>query len=213
MGLFFGLAMTAAAGRTVFRVRNHRRLFLDDIFLLLACIFLTVATIIFYIALPQTYVKHSYWLSMRPDVQLKKVAWYQKMSLAYKPVTWAVIFAVKFSFISFFRVLVNRLRYMIIYWKIVVAVTAICFCFCASEVAMGCPHLDVQVRKSWGREFPPSRCLAVEIDENLFVHCAIVKCGVDKGLRRSLGVTTAAISLDIITDVLSSVPLLFLTDA
>ena len=160
----------AAMVRTVLRLRKHRRLFIDDIFLLLACVFLTVATTILYVASSQFYVKYTDWLLLRPDVVQKKVLFYQRMSFTYIPLSWAAIFAVKFSFICFFRTLVDRLRCMIIYWKIVVVVTAICFCICASEAGIECPHFDIKSRKSlggagWGGgALPSSRCLAVGID-------------------------------------------------
>ena len=189
--------MMAAVVRTVLRLRNHRRLFVDDIFFLLACLFLTAATIILYEASPQIYFKHSDWLLLRPEVLHKRLVRYQRMFFSYTPLSWAAIFAVKFCFICFFRVLVDRLRFMIIYWKIVVAVTAVCFCFCASETAIKCPHFDVEACKFvW----------LSKSEGKIFLHCAIVKCGVGKSLGNALGVTAVAICLDIITDLMSSAP-------
>ena len=186
----------AAVARIVLRLRTHRRLFVDDIFLLLACVFLTATTIILYEASSEIYLNPNDWMLLQPDVLHRRLARYQRLFFSFIPLSWAVIFAVKFSFLSFFRILVNRLRYMIIYWKTVVVVTVICFCFCASEAVLECPHFGADSSKSvwpW------------ELTETYFYIDAIVKCGFDKGLANALRVTTAAICLDIITDLMSSV--------
>lgn len=54
--------------------------------------------------------------------------------------SWTSIFAVKFSFLFFFKTLVNRIRPMTILWQVVVAATTVAWvvgCLCA---IMECPY-------------------------------------------------------------------------
>ena len=50
---------------------------------------------------------------------------------SYLVVIWTSIFAIKFSFLWFFRLLVDRLRSFVIYWRVVVVVSILAYIFCA----------------------------------------------------------------------------------
>lgn len=136
--------MITAAVRSALRLRNYRRIFVDDIFLFLACAFLTVATIIVY---KISATQDLSWLLMQPDGLQKTLVWYHQMIFAYLLLTWASIFAIKLSFLCIFRTLVDRLANMVLYWRIVVGVTVISFGFCVVEVFIECPHLKASDSK------------------------------------------------------------------
>lgn len=57
---------------------------------------------------------------------------------AFMVVSWTTIFCVKFSFLGFFRELVDRIRPLELYWKVVVVLTGISYCYCVSETFFSC---------------------------------------------------------------------------
>lgn len=143
LGGLFGIAMIAAAARTALRLKQHGRLFFDDSLLLVACIFLTAGTIITYLVTPSLYVPYSDFRLFHPNEFQRRVIWFQRMVFAFISLTWVVIFAVKLSFMYFFRGLVDRLTNMVLYWRIVLGAMAVSFAVCVSEAAMECPVFDV----------------------------------------------------------------------
>lgn len=67
---------------------------------------------------------------------------FHKISDAYLVLTYTSIFAVKFSFLFFFRVLVRRVHKMVVYWWIVVAVTAVAWIVCVICIFLPCLYFD-----------------------------------------------------------------------
>lgn len=203
LGVLFGMAMIAAAARTALRLKQHGRLFFDDLFLLIACIFLTAATIITYHVSWALYVPYSDFTLFHPNDLKRRVIWFQKMVFAYISLTWVVIFAVKLSFMYFFRALVDRLVNMVIYWRIVLGVIVVSFAVCVSEAAMECPHFDISSGMS-----PIFSYFFGHISKHLTdIKSGIVHCVLGPGVNRTMGVMTATICLDFITDLMSSISL------
>ncbi|KAI9808055.1 MAG: hypothetical protein M1826_004372 [Phylliscum demangeonii] len=126
-----GLAIIAAVARTV---RSHRRLFIDDLFLLIACTFLAAGTILLYQVTTTMYRPYSSWLAK------------DRHGFAYGFLSLTAVFAVKFSFLFFLRVLVERIRYMTIYWRVVLGATIVAFSLCVCECPTECPHFTIQSR-------------------------------------------------------------------
>ncbi|KAI9823815.1 MAG: hypothetical protein M1826_007636 [Phylliscum demangeonii] len=176
-GLLAGLAIIAAVVRTAYRLRSQRRLFVDDLFLLLACIFLAAATIVLYTTMTDLYLSYSSWtllLAADPDGAVKRGVRYLRRFFAYASMTWTAIYAVKLSFLFFFRVLVDRIRYMIMYWRVVLGATLVAGGLCVCESAIECPHFDAES-----------------------LHCAF-----GSGMNRTVTVTSIAIVVDFVTDLM-----------
>lgn len=137
--------------RSVLRIHFHRRLFLDDAFLLLACAVLTGATPIIYRAIPSIYfiqestsegLNH---VESSPSSAMNAGAeghLYQSLHLPHEALLWTVIFLVKFSFLSFFRQLVDRVYWLVLYWKVVSLVNVVACVFCVCFSFMECPRTD-----------------------------------------------------------------------
>lgn len=174
IGLLFSLAMIAATARTVVRLKTYRRLFVDDIFLLFACICLTVTTILTYNMISDLYTPYVQWELMPPEVLGPRVTRYQRTVFANLAISWTVIFAVKFAFLCFFRALVDRIKNWTTYWKVVLGVTTVSFCFVVNEGIAACPWVGTES----------------------------LRCGVGGGLTRAVSVTAVAISLDLLTDIM-----------
>lgn len=146
-GALFGLAITAAVARTMIRSRIIQRFALDDALLLFACVCLTVATGLLYKIVPKLYFYEELELNSTESLLLpvsddvKGIVSLERIMDAYMLISWLVIFAVKFCFLSFFRGMIDRLKPMIIYWRVVVLLTAIFGAVSLCESFIACPRI------------------------------------------------------------------------
>ncbi|MCJ1309658.1 hypothetical protein MMC25_003318 [Agyrium rufum] len=111
IGVFFGLAILFSICRFVIRWRLNRRFFVDDAFFLFALICSIASTATLYLALDHYY----------------NIKQYSKVTLSYASDTlaFATIYAVKFTFIFFFRPLTERLpRLQTVWWITLLATCA-----------------------------------------------------------------------------------------
>lgn len=77
------------------------------------------------------------------EVQLERPLFkYLKLSDSYYVMTWTTIFAVKFSFLFFFRVLIRRVRAVTLYWQVVSVVTVLVWVYCIAGAFIICPYFD-----------------------------------------------------------------------
>lgn len=150
--MVFGVAILAAVTRTAIRIHLKQRLQIDDGFLFLACVCLIATTILLYKMVTDIYFFQS--LSSDPSAVaipmdiVSRIDWFQKSDSAYLFVTWTAIFAVKFSFLAFFRRLIDRLGSIIIYWKVVIGFTASAFAFCVCDGFIACPQRGLSASQS-----------------------------------------------------------------
>ena len=142
----------ATTARIIIRVYQYHRLLLDDYFLLFACVLLCAGTGVLYHLLPMLYFYER--LNLNPtsvsmgSYTMEDLFWYQKMVYSYVVLSWASIFAVKFSFLFFFRTLIQRVSGgLFIYWKVVLVTTIITGCFNTYEVFISCPHFNLAARE------------------------------------------------------------------
>ncbi|MCJ1476804.1 hypothetical protein MMC13_005473 [Lambiella insularis] len=176
-GLLFGIAIAAAFLSTIARVRHRNGIGYDDLFLLLACVFLIASTALLYDVAPALYFEEALTLdpisvTFGPD-SIAELEWYQKVAYAFLDISTASVYAVKFSFLFFFRALIDRLRGMILYWRVVLGITATAFAFSVSAPFIGCSGFGLDLS-----------CL----DHNTFV--------------RTIAMSSTTSCLDIATDVL-----------
>ena len=148
-GALFSLAIVTAIARTVIRFRTTPRYTLDDALMLFACICLTAATGLLYKLIPLAYFIEE--LDFKDQVPLpfptsdftKDTLLTTKLLDAYKSLSWTVIYAAKFCYLIFFRALIDRVRQMIIYWRIVVLITVVFGGLTLGETFIACPRIDV----------------------------------------------------------------------
>ncbi|KAI9833649.1 MAG: hypothetical protein M1826_006739 [Phylliscum demangeonii] len=179
-GVLFGLAMLAAAARFVVRLRLQRRLLLEDIILLFACALLVAGSGLLYKSMQMLYVTED--LVLNPQTALfrlplnyfETMVYYQKTVWAYLVLSSTAIFAVKFTFLSFFRALVDRQQKMLRYWRVVVVITVLSWGACASYPFWDCPH---SARHA-------------------------MQCAVGPGFAKARALTAISILLDILTDLM-----------
>ena len=156
MGVLFNFAIVAAIARTAIRVRMRRRLALDDAFLGLACFALTAATIVLYEELGIVYLAEEIvqdyvsgdMAALPADVSVAAtVPRYQRTDCLHGTLSWIVIFSVKFTFLSFFHQLLDRLPRLLFYWKVVVVANVVALVYCICYAFLECPYSGLEARE------------------------------------------------------------------
>lgn len=146
MWTFFSIALFAAAIRTALRVRAKGRIFLDDVFLVFACLSLVAATVILHVQLGTIYLAEDLTELYRSgnfpdDVNVGEVvAEYHIAQYGHGTMGWLTVFAVKFSFLCFFRQLVRNIQRLENYWRCVLTFNIVAFLYCIMYIAAECPH-------------------------------------------------------------------------
>lgn len=147
--------------RISLRIHSQRRLFLDDAFLVIALAALTAAVPVLYKAIAQMYliqgvasgglnlVKVSQ-LQQSGTVTEAEVHLYQVLRFTHQTLIWTAIFSVKFSFLSFFHQIVDRIQGLVLYWKIVGMMNIVAFAFCVCFSFVECPRTDY-VASKWSQ--------------------------------------------------------------
>ena len=190
--------MLAAVFRATLRIRQQQMFKIDDFLLILACACLTAGTVILPFALPSVYALQR--MALNPDLPVVPedvLSQFRKLDFSYMSLTWMAIFAIKLSFLFFFRPLLDRLPRLIRYWRITLAVTVFEFFFCATDNVYMCANPAGS----------PDSKLYVRIDIPPVINSPKVQCqhrGFDI-LPLALG--AVAIFMDIATDIMSIVAL------
>lgn len=149
VGIFFSVALLAAAARIIIRLWLQKRLRLDDYLLLFSCVCLIPATGLLYYGLSSIFfvgeLSHDPTAILGSGIHeadvLERIAIFQKIHWAYLALTWATIFAIKFGFLSLFRHLVDRVRFVYTFWKGVTVITGLIFAFSVCDSFITCPKL------------------------------------------------------------------------
>jgi hypothetical protein len=93
-------------------------------------------------------------LELTPD-WLERVFYYQKMSAACYILTWCSICSVKFSFLFLFKTLINRLRYLVIYWWVITVFAIAVTGYGISVYIFVCPYFgDMKAGKLLASQQP-----------------------------------------------------------
>ncbi|KAL9124081.1 MAG: hypothetical protein Q9217_006554 [Psora testacea] len=146
LGASYGCTMIIAFVRLVLQIKTHRRLYIDDYFLIFACVCLTVSTVLGYAKVGDLYWSqqvnynptHVYYLLMEHVDIASHITAYQRLYFSYPAFLWAAIFSIKFGYLAFLRRLLQRIKPLIICWRIVVAVTIVSLPVCIASIYLGC---------------------------------------------------------------------------
>jgi hypothetical protein len=146
-GPLLGFVLLAAVARIAVQINNRRRLYLSDAFLIFACACLCTATGLLYALFDDLYLDEELYINplsvaLPPDF-FDKVIYSLKLLFSVQTVLWAVVFSVKFSFLSFFRPLVSRLERLTTWWTVVVVFNFLAFVFCAADAFIICPQFNL----------------------------------------------------------------------
>lgn len=153
--MLFTVAMLATIGRLFIRFRFQNRLFADDYVLLFGCSSLIAAFTLTNVMFEDIYFDMS--LILGPlDLVLQesasagfedRILKYQQVSFSSEVLCWVTIFAVKMSFLLFFRQLLDRLTDLSKFWKWTVGFVIVSGIFCICSIFISCPHFGVSSSK------------------------------------------------------------------
>ena len=152
IGIPFGPAIIAAAIRAGIRVKLHCRLYRDDRFLIFASLAVAAATTVLHEELNilclaeetvQDFVSEHMGDLPRNLNIATKIPIYQPTDYLHRTLSWLVLFSVKFSFLSLFHQLVDRLPRLLLHWRVVILINVIAFRYCVCYVFLECPHSNI----------------------------------------------------------------------
>ena len=151
IGVFFGIAIAAAASRVVIPLWAERLLRLDGCLLLSSCACLIAATGVLYYGIPSVYFTAKLELDpaaligegLSEQRILHEVYTVQRINWTYITLSWTAIFLSKYGFLALFRSLVDRLPRMQKFWKATVIFTTLVFAFAICDVFVACPKQGI----------------------------------------------------------------------
>ena len=167
-GTLFATAMILAVGRFYIRIKTYNRFLVDDFLLLFACLTLIASMCLTYIDIASDIYVHDYLYQVIEDEKLQAIS---------TVLFWATIFAVKFSFLAFFKGLIKGVGRLDWWWWFIFVMTipAAAICMCVNFIA--CPYIGI----------------------------GIVNCADNTHLDKELALLKATTILDIVTDILSEI--------
>ncbi|KAL6719722.1 hypothetical protein ACLMJK_001643 [Lecanora helva] len=137
----------AAVMRLTIRVRSKGRLFIDDMLLTFACLTLILASVILQIELGTIYIAEELTALYKSGRELPKdldippvIARYHVAQDVHGTMCWLTVFSVKFSFLFFFRQLVNKIPNLEYYWKWVLGLNCVACLYCLLYVVAECQY-------------------------------------------------------------------------
>ena len=151
LSVLFAVAMLAVIGRIIMRFSYKRSLFADDYVLLFGCASLIGAFTLTNVMFEDVYFDMSLILgppllalqeSQAPDFE-SHILKYQQLSFSTEVLCWVTIFAVKMSFLLFFRQMIDRLRAIMTYWTVTLGIVIVSGIFCVCSIFIACPHFGV----------------------------------------------------------------------
>jgi hypothetical protein len=144
---FLALALIVAISRIIVRVHKFRRVYADDYFLFLAVSTLIASNALFFAALPDLYLFAAVAAgqSLPPKNFIQAAADTATFAIAAEILSWTTIFAVKFSFIFYFRTLVRRLPRLTVWWRIVIAICVLLAIVSICGALIVCPYVGSEI--------------------------------------------------------------------
>jgi hypothetical protein len=151
-GTFIFFVFIPGIGRILFRLYISRRLFLDDYLVLFAICCLAPAA-----ALTHTIWDLIYqqvwtgigWNEPPPDFYAQMLVFEQRI-LASSALLWAALYAIKFSFLIFFKKLISRVKPLVFFWWAVAGLTGLCALVSIPLGFLVCSHLTPDYMSMFG---------------------------------------------------------------
>ena len=137
--------------RTAIRFHKGQRHIVDESLLLFACLCLVAATVMLYMTASPIYEMVMPEAAMKANPSLRQetlIDSFAEMILrylyAFHALTWVVVFAVKFSYLHFFRLLMDRQKPLVNFWKVTMVINLIAAAFNICSPFTSCPKLGDQ---------------------------------------------------------------------
>lgn len=113
-----------AMARTGFKLYTFRRIDADDLFLMFAVLTMTAAYTLSHFIVPIAFIQNEVSLGQitpGPSFPAQMLA-AKNLETAGSAMVWTTIYAVKYSYMFFFKKLVGRVKRLLIWWRVVFAI-------------------------------------------------------------------------------------------
>ena len=144
--------------RTAIRFHNGQQHIIDESLLLFACLCLVAATVMLYITASPMYEMIMAEAAVKANPGLRQevpidsftemISKMQRYFCAFGALIWGVAFAVKFCYLHFFRLLIDRQRPLVNFWKVTMVINLIAAIFNICSSFTSCPKLGDQACES-----------------------------------------------------------------
>lgn len=140
----FGLCLASACVRYYIRLYIQRQFSIDDGILLLGIACLVVAVVLLFRFIDEMYLVGALQEGT-PDISLpsdfiSQAFDFDKLSTVTNVLTWCSLISVKFSYLFFFKKLIDRIRPMMIYWWVTAVFNGIVSVYVAALYGAVCPY-------------------------------------------------------------------------
>ena len=147
--MFFSLAVLSVIGRMITRIYTRRRLDVDDCLLLFALLCLSACTGLVHVFCHQIFVVEAMEVDftfISPPDSDQNILAIRSILDSFVCIIWTTVFAVKFSFLALFRLLIRRLPKAITsyYWT-TVGITVATWIFFVGEQFIFCPYTFINL--------------------------------------------------------------------
>ncbi|KAI9885079.1 MAG: hypothetical protein M1823_003134 [Watsoniomyces obsoletus] len=138
----FVITLILVAGRFAIRIGLQRTFSIDDGFLLFGVLCLIAAVVLLFQLIDKMYLGEALLfgtpVALPPDF-IEQALDFHKLVTVCLILLWIAVCAAKFSFLFFFRKLIDRIRIMIIYWWIVLVFCVLTMCYGIAAYVLSCP--------------------------------------------------------------------------
>lgn len=151
ISVLFTAAILATIGRLAIRFSYQNRLFADDYVLLFGCSSLIASFTLTIVMFEDIYFDMG--LIMGPlELVLQestsgdfenRILRFQQLSFSTNVLCWVTIFAVKMSFLLFFRQLLGRVKAVLTYWTVTGGIVIVSGLYCICSIFIACPHFGI----------------------------------------------------------------------
>ena len=147
IGVLLGIAAVVAGGRVFTRFYNPRSFAVDDGFFCLAIITLIAGTTVLYLDVPYLYLQENVEAGLRapPADFVSQLIHDEKLQNAATTLLGTTIMSVKFSFLFFFRHLIQRQKKLLIWWWCIFAFLIPTAAIVIFSDFIACPYSDARI--------------------------------------------------------------------
>ena len=153
--------------RIVIRFRKGQQHIIDESLLLFACLCLVVATIMLCIIASPAYEMIIIEAAVKANPGLRQgipidsfTEMVARYFYAFGALIWGVVFAVKFSYLHFFRLLIDRQKSLVNFWKVTMVISLVAAVFNICSTFISCPKLGNQICESLCHDY--TACVYVD---------------------------------------------------
>lgn len=152
--VFLGISLVSVCARFYIRFHVQKQRSIDDIFILFGTCSLIAAITLLHVFIDKRYMIEAMIFGVahfRPSTNDVQQAFDLRIKVTiFLILSWCSICSVKFSFLFLFRRLIDRMRYMFVYWWVVTIFNVAVFGYGCAAAMVACPYFNKrEACRSW----------------------------------------------------------------